>query len=240
MKTTGIRLFCSSLVISSILLSGCAKKPDMTPDDPYENYNRVVFAFNQDVDHLLIRTVAKVYETITPTPLQQGVTNFLDNVSELTTLPNDLLQGNFHYITLDIGRFMINSTFGVGGLFDVASRMGLPTHVETFGLTFAKWRGGKTAPYFMVPVIGPKTVQNAFGLVAGLSTSPWTYVNDDAISYGAFGLSFIETRTELLPADKMVETAFNPYIFVRDAYMQKDREAIATNQALPARPTHNS
>ncbi len=228
---TGKRLLCSTLAISLGLLAGCAKNPT-SPNDPLEAYNRVIFAFNQDIDHLAVRPIAKVYDTITPSPLKKGVTNFYANLNELITFPNDILQANFKYAGLDIFRFLINSTVGIGGLFDVAARMGMPKPVETFGLPFAKWRGGKTSKYFILPLLGPSTIQNGIGLAAGLAATPWTYLDDsdDAWSYSAWGLQIINYRARLLPTDKMVETAFDPYIFVRDAYMQTDRREIENNQ----------
>lgn len=230
----GIRALCLCTTLAATMLTGCARKPDVANNDPFENYNRIMYAFNQDIDHLALRPVAKVYETVVPTPLRKGVTNAFDNLGELTTLPNDILQGNFGYVPLDIFRFLINSTVGIGGLFDVATRMGIPKHVETFGLTFAKWRGGKTSPYFVLPFLGPSTVQNAFGTAAATGTQPWVYMDSEqnAIRYSAIGLNIVNTRARFLDADKLVETAFDPYVFVRDAYMQRDKRAIEKNQRL--------
>lgn len=231
MKPIWSQLITLTIALSMTTLSGCAKKPT-AENDPFEGYNRVMFAFNQDIDHLALRPAAKIYETITPTPLRKGVTNVFANLGELTTLPNDILQGNIKYAMLDFWRFAVNSTFGIGGLFDVASRMGMPKHVETFGLTLAKWRGGKSSAYFVLPFMGPSTIQNTIGFTADTFTQPWVYVDNSAITYSAFGLQLVDTRARYLDADKLVDTAFDPYAFVRDAYMQKTQQQIAQNQQL--------
>lgn len=229
---------CASLAVSSVALSGCTMhKPDGTPTpDPFEKYNRAMFAFNMDVDHLVVRPAAKVYEKITPTPLKKGVQNVFANVDEMSTLPNDFMQGNFRYMVLDIWRFAINTTLGVGGLFDVATRMGIRPHVETFGLTLAKWRGGQSSPYIVLPFLGPSTLQNGIGNAADFYMTFWPYLKDQNITYAGQGVRLLDMRAQLLPGDKLVETAFDPYIFVRDAYMQTQDEKIAKNQQLSKIP----
>lgn len=221
----------SALTMTTVALTGCAKNPT-SPDDPFEPYNRAMFAVNTDIDHLVFIPAATVYDAVTPPFVQQGVTNFFDNTDELTTLPNDFLQGNFRYMALDTWRFIINSTLGIGGLFDVATKLGMPKHVETFGLTLAKWRGGQSAPYFVIPILGPATIQTGIGLIGSYYMSPWPYLRDQDINYIANGIRFVNYRAELLPADKLVDNAFDPYTFVRDAYLQKEAYRIARNQAL--------
>ena len=222
----------SLTLISLTLLTGCAKKPNASSssNDPLEPYNRVMFAFDQDVDHLIIRPTAIVYSKVTPPPLQQGVTNFFNNTFEITTFPNDLLQGNFKYLPVDFWRFVINSTAGIGGLFDVATKVGIKPHIETFGLTLAKWRGGKSAPYFVVPIFGPSTIQGAVGMGVDAVTTPWPYFKSNYITYIPPAVGLTSLRAEMLPADKLVATAFDPYVFVRDAYMQREKQRIAANE----------
>ncbi|PIZ04303.1 MAG: ABC transporter [Gammaproteobacteria bacterium CG_4_10_14_0_8_um_filter_38_16] len=220
MKKTA-KWILSSLAISAMLLStGCAKKPDPTANDPLEGYNRVMFAFNMDVDHLVFRPVATVYNTVTPSFVQTGVTNVFANIDEIPSFPNDFMQGQFKFMLVDLWRFAINSTLGVGGLFDVAKRMGLPPHVATFGGTLRKWTG-KTSPYFIMPFLGPSTIFNTTGYFADYYMTPWPYLKDQNINYIAHAVKLVNIRASLLPADKMVDTAFDPYIFVRDAYMQR-------------------
>lgn len=221
-----------SLAITTLSLTGCVRTPDRSANDPLEGYNRAMFAFNQDIDHLVIRPTAVVYNTITPPVLQSGISNVFNNVDEISTFGNDFLQGNFRYMLLDFWRFTINTTLGVGGLFDVASRMGLQTHVESFTLTLAKWRGGKSSPYFVIPVLGPSTIQGTLGLAGDYYLTPFPYL-DNTINYSVTGVRLVHTRARYLAADKMVANAFDPYVFVRDAHMQAVKEQIAQNQALP-------
>lgn len=219
-----------------LLLTSCAKIPDPTANDPLEGYNRLMFAFNQDADHLIFRPIAKTYSVITPPILQSGVTNMFNNVDEISTLPNDVLQGNFRYIFVDIWRFAINTTLGIGGLFDIATHMGIQPHIETFGLTLAKWHSGKASPYFVIPLLGPSSIQSGLGMAVDYFATPFPYLNNQDINYAYTGLRSTNTRAQLLPADKLVDNAFSPYVFVRDAYLQREKQKISENEALPSIP----
>lgn len=236
--TKNVKKLLTSVLTLSIatVMTGCASKPNVANQvDPYEKMNRFVFAFNQDVDHLVLRPATNVYTTLVPSPLRMGVSNVFDNLEVLTTFPNDLLQGNFKYLAVDFWRFSINAIFGIGGLFDVASHMGIPKHEETFGMTFAKWRGGRSAPYLVLPLLGPSTVQNAFGVAADITTQPWFWINGDtdaALKYSGAGLRILNERAKYMAGNQLVDNAFDPYTFVRDAYLQNDRRAIAKNEAL--------
>lgn len=232
MPKNTLKWILGSLAAATLSLTGCVRTPDKTANDPLEGYNRAMFAINQDVDHLIIRPAAIVYNTITPPVLQSGITNVFNNVDEISTFGNDFLQGNFRYMFLDFWRFAINTTLGVGGLFDVASRMDLQTHVESFTWTLAKWRGGKSSSYFVIPVLGPSTIQGTLGLFGDYYLTPFPYLNK-TVNYSVTGVRLIHTRARYLAADKMVENAFDPYVFVRDAHMQTVKEQIAKNQALP-------
>lgn len=241
MKNRITKWICGLFALTTMtLLTGCASKPTDPTHDPLEGYNRFMFAVNMDVDHLVIGPAAMIYSKVTPPIAQKGVTNFFDNVSEITTFPNDFLQGNFRYMAVDFWRFVINSTAGVGGLFDVATRLGIQPHVESFGLTLAKWRGGQSAPYFVIPLLGPSTFQSGIGIVADYYTTPWPYLKDQTINYVATGIELINVRAQFLPADKMVMNAFDPYIFVRDAYLQREKEKITRNETLPKIPPVSS
>lgn len=221
-----------ALAATTLVMTGCTKGPN--PADPYEHYNRGMFKFNMGLDKYLFRPTAKVYDVITPPPLQSGITNAFANIDELPSMSNDILQGNFKYIAVDFWRLTINSTFGIGGLFDVATRLGIQPHVETFALTVAKWRGGKSAPYLVLPVFGPSTFQTAIGHLADYFMTPWPYISSqyNDITYSAQAVKFVNIRAGLLPADKLIETAFDPYVFVRDAYMQTTQREIDENEAL--------
>lgn len=218
----------------TVILSGCASNPS-NKQDPYEPFNRAVFAVNTKIDHWVMRPVTSVYTHIVPPPLQKGVSNFFDNADMITTMTNDTLQGNFKYAVADFWRLTVNTIFGLGGLFDVATPMGIPKRRETFGMTFAKWRGGRTSPYLVLPLLGPSTVQNAFGFGAGIVTKPWFWLNGDdptqsAVRYAALGLRIIDTRAKYMDTNKLVDNAFDPYAFVRDAYLQSNKRRIEKNQ----------
>lgn len=227
MKRNALTLgLCAAL---SIGLTGCAKKPTNAAVDPYENFNRVVFAFNQDIDHLIYRPVAKVYKTILPPPLRTNISNVFDNIEELTTMPNDLLQGKVKYVFLDFWRFVINTTIGIGGMFDVATHLGLKRHYNDFGMTFAYWSGKQNSPYLQIPFLGPSTFRDGFGLAFDYAVSPYPYVRPTGWNYYAHAVGLTSTRANLLQTDQLVDNAFDPYIFVRNAYLQHRNATIAAN-----------
>jgi phospholipid-binding lipoprotein MlaA len=211
----------SSLVGITLSLIGCATTGPN--NDPYEGYNRKVFKFNMAVDRGLFRPIASAYAFVTPKPVRRSVTNFFANVDEIPNMGNDLLQANFPWLFSDAGRFMINSTLGIGGLFDVASMWGLERHKQDFGLTLATW-GWRKSPYLMVPLLPPSTPRDLVGFGGDIAMSPWTYIEPSWVGYAAYGLEFVNKRANLLPMDKLVDEAFDPYVFVREAYLQ-NREA---------------
>ncbi|MBS0350243.1 MAG: VacJ family lipoprotein [Proteobacteria bacterium] len=203
--------------------------PPMQNVDPYEKFNRAMFTFNDYLDRWILRPVAVGYDKVTPTPIHKGITNFFDNLDTLTTIPNDLLQGKTAYFTADTWRFIINSTLGIGGLFDIATRFGLPKHHEDFGLTLAYWSGSnglKPQPYLVLPFLGSTTTRDAFGKIPDAATWPFNYIYPQYYSLGIEGIYYVNLRASLLPADKLVKEAFDPYIFVRSAYLQSRNHQI--------------
>jgi phospholipid-binding lipoprotein MlaA len=216
------RLFSFMLLFIVILTVSCTRYPD--PKDPYEGFNRKVFAFNQALDAMIVRPVAKTYVTITPLPLQKGVSNFYDNFWEPTTVINDLLQAKFGYALSDTWRFLINSTVGLLGLFDVASRLpALPKHHEDLGLTFAQW-GAKESSYLQVPFLGPFTYRDAGGrLIDTFVFSLWPYIKPDSTAYALYAGYLINARASVLPADKLIKPAVNPPIAPRPSADTKNK-----------------
>ncbi len=215
----------------TFFLAGCARQSYQANVDPWEGYNRVIYAFNTDLDHLILRPIATVYNTITPPPLQKGITNIFANVNEVTIIPNDLLQGKVKYALSDFMRLVINTVFGIGGLFDVASRLGLPKHYEDFGMTLAYWGGGKPSQYFMLPFFGPDTFRDGvLGRSVDYLASPWPWIRHQGINWGVHAVKFVNTRSSFLPADKLVAQSFDPYIFVRNAYLQRRMQLLAQNE----------
>ena len=196
--------------------------------DPYEKFNRTMFKLNDHLDRWFLKPIATGYDKVTPSPIRKGVSNFFDNLDMLNTIPNDLLQGKSAYFTADVWRFMLNSTLGIGGLFDIATRVGLPKHHEDFGMTLAYWGGTdglKPQPYLVLPLLGSTTTRDAFGRLPEAATWPFNYMDPFYYSYAAFGITVVSKRADLLPADKLVQDSFDPYIFVRSAYLQsRNRE----------------
>lgn len=213
-----------SLVLATAIVAGCASNPQN--DDPYESYNRKIFKFNLGVDKHVYRPAAKMYDKLTPHFAQRGITNFFYNVDQVPTMANDLLQANLPWFFHDVGRFVINTTLGIGGLIDVAKNVGLERHDQDFGLTLAKW-GVRESPYLMVPFFAPYTARDFFGsFVDYYGLSVWPYVRPVWAQYAAYMLNLTEERAALLPMDKLIDQAFDPYVFVRDSYLQNRRAKI--------------
>lgn len=220
------------LLATTSLLAGCFHKP-IDKRDPYENFNRPMFAFNMAMDHLLMRPITHTYDFIVPKFAQKGVKNVFNNFDEVTSVPNDLLQGKFLFMLNDFMRVVINSTIGLGGLVDVAKHMDLRPHYESFGLTLAYWQGGKHySPYLVLPFIGPGTFRSAYGEIVDIPASPLFYI-PNKYWYADLGLRFlniVNRRSELMEANRMIDTAFDPYVFVRSAYTQTMDKIVAENQ----------
>jgi phospholipid-binding lipoprotein MlaA len=213
-------------ILTTSLLCSCANP--QTPNDPYQSFNRPVYAMNNTIDRYLLRPIAKVYDFITPNIIQGMVTHFFDNIGILTTIPNDLLQGKIAFAMNDFWRFTVNSTVGVGGLFDPATHFGLPEHYEDFGLTLAAW-GAKSSYYLSMPLFGPSTFRDSFGGIFDFAASPWPYIRPIWVNYAVYGVDTINSRAQLLSADALVQSSFDPYVFVRDAYIQSRNHLISQN-----------
>jgi len=225
------KIFKVALLASLIFgVTGCAtSKGPVDPQDPYEHFNRKVFAFNMALDRALLRPVAKVYDTVLPWPVKKGVYNFFNNVGDVTSAANEILQLDFPQAISDLARVVINTTVGIGGLFDVATRLGVERDVGDFGLTLAHW-GSRNTPYIVLPFFGPATVRDAVALpINYFLLSPWGYVNSQEVQYIAAGLYFVQRRSELLIGDEVVDQAFDPYVFIRDAYLQRREFLINEN-----------
>lgn len=216
-------------MITTLLISGCASKAS-NPDDPFEHFNRKVYAFNNVVDKVALKPAAKIYKTIVPGPVRKSVNNFYTNVDMIPTVGNDLLQAEIKWAAKDTWRFAINSTIGIGGLFDVAAKFGLPPHANDLGLTLAKW-GDKKSPYLVIPLLGPSTLRDGAGWLFQFAIySPYVYIDNDAIIYGLLGLRYVDLRSQMLDADRLMEQALDKYAFMRDAYIQHRNYLITGEQ----------
>ncbi|HHJ19914.1 MAG TPA: VacJ family lipoprotein, partial [Gammaproteobacteria bacterium] len=179
-----------------LILSGCATIPQgqRHPADPWEGYNRAIFKFNDKLDQIVLKPVAKGYQKVTPDIVETGVSNFFSNLFDVGVSLNNLLQGKPRRAGSDLMRFVMNSTFGIAGLFDVASSAGLEKHNEDFGQTLATW-GVPSGPYFMLPFLGPSTIRDTGALSVDYYTRyPWVFLEDDTARTGLTVLNFIDTR----------------------------------------------
>ena len=217
-----------TMVLAS-LLGGCATSGN--PKDPIEGFNRAMFAFNEGLDAVLIKPVAQGYDMVLPTPVKTGVTNFFGNIADLFIGVNNLLQGKPDQAASDLGRVVVNSTVGILGLFDVASEAGLEKHEEDFGQTFGRWGAGDGA-YVVIPVFGPRTVRDTAGLVLDMAADPVGSIDHTATRNALTVLRLIDTRADLLPADKVIaEAALDKYAYVRDGYLQRRRNLVFDGNA---------
>jgi phospholipid-binding lipoprotein MlaA len=213
-------------MLALLLLGGCASTPrtteDRSPYDPFEPLNRKVFAFNMAVDRALLRPVARGYDSVMPRPVKRGVANFFDNLSTPIWMLNHLLQGNVAEAGRQGGRFILNTTGGVLGLFDVAGRGGIDKERASFEQTFGKW-GVPSGPYLMVPFLGPNTPRSGLGWYARYHTDIlWNELDDHrSVRDKLIVLDIVDTRRRLLPLDRTIRRAPDPYIFVREAYRQR-------------------
>lgn len=208
------------LIVALGLLSGCATAPDGDPGDPYAATNRKIYNFNDSLDRKIMQPVARGYVSVTPKPVRKGVTNFFDNVTYLNVIANDLLQGKAGQFLSDSGRFIINSTIGLGGLFDPAKQMGLSAHDEDLGQTFGVWGAGEGA-YLTIPLAGPSSLRDAPGFASSILLNPLTYLAAP-ITIPLTFVGAINTRANLLEATKILDqAALDPYTFVREAYRQQ-------------------
>jgi phospholipid-binding lipoprotein MlaA len=216
------------LALLALSLAGCAAvpgKPD--PRDPWERFNRSSFAFNDRLDRAVAKPVAKAYKKVTPRVVRTGVSNFVSNLGSLTTIANDVLQGKLRQAGSDTGRFLLNTTLGLGGLFDPASAAGIDRGNEDFGQTLGKW-GVKSGPYLMLPFLGPSTVRDTFARFPDQFTYPVNYLEDDSTRYIIRGVEFVDLRAGLLDLDAQIERSYDKYAFVRNAWLQR-REFLVTD-----------
>jgi phospholipid-binding lipoprotein MlaA len=203
-----------------VVLAGCATTGERHPADPWEPGNRKAFAFNQAVDRAALRPVAKGYVAVVPKWMRTSVTNFFYNLDLPITIANQLLQGKPRQAGQDTLRFALNTTLGIGGLFDPASDAGLPRHNEDLGQTLGRW-GVPPGPYLMVPLLGPSHVRDLPSHVFNRFLQPFYWYNYGNERWISLGLSIVDQRARLLPLDETLARAYDPYAFVRDAFIQR-------------------
>lgn len=213
-------------LLGMAVLAGCATGPDADPRDPLEPWNRAVYQFNDDVDHVLATPVARVYRSVLPVGIRDRVRNFFANIADPFIGVNNVLQGKIEDGFLDGMRFVVNSTIGLFGIHDVATDMGLEKHNEDFGQTFGRWGVGP-GPYLVLPIFGSSDLRDGVGFVVDIYADPLTNVRPHDVQYLLYGLRFTQTRTDLLEASRILEeAALDKYTFQRDAYLQRRRSLV--------------
>jgi len=193
---------------------------DATAYDPWEPFNRKVHAFNNAVDRGVARPLATAYTHVVPRFARTGVSNFFSNLRAPLTITNQLLQGRPADAWDSLGRFLMNSTLGIGGLFDPASKAMVPRRNEDFGQTLGAW-GWRRSRYVELPFFGPRTVRDVFGLAGDIPLSPIRTIEDDKIRIGLQGLQLVDTRAQLMALDDIRDSAVDEYALTRDAWMQR-------------------
>lgn len=224
-----------------LVLGGCAclntPEPEKETIDPYESVNRAVFKFNQKADQFVIKPVATAYNKTLPDTVRSRVSNFFDNLRDITTSANDLLQGKFGQFANDASRFVVNTTVGILGTFDPATHLGLEKHKEDFGQTLAVW-GYQNSAYIVLPIVGPSTVRDTAGLAVDFNAlSIWPLVDSDKAKYGLVGLDLLDIRAQQLKNENVIKSlAVDEYIFMRDAYLQRRQYLISDGKVVESLP----
>lgn len=225
-------LLLSSLIFS-ITLAGCATTAKTVADqnDPWSGWNRGTQTFNDNLDKAVLKPMAKGYQWITPEVVDEGVSNFFSNINDIGVTINDFLQFKFTQGGMDASRFLINTTAGVAGIFDVAKMINLPKHKEDFGQTLGFW-GVPSGSYLVLPFFGPSSPRDTFGLVGDALLNPLTYVSvfgGAAVSAATAGgrvLDVTDTRANLMSTEKVVEEgSVDRYDFIKNSY-QQNREYV--------------
>ena len=213
-------------VIMALLLPVVAFAAPISYDDPLENLNRKIFAFNNVLDTYALKPVAQTYQYVTPELLQTMVVNFFDNLSEVRNITSAGLQLKGDDVLRSSGRLLINSTFGILGLIDVATALGLDERYSDFGLTFAHW-GIPSGPYMVLPFFGPATLRSGVGLIPNAFVTPVSYLDDNTSRLVIAGVDVISRRAQLLGAENLI--IGERYSFIRDTFLQR-REFLITGQ----------
>ena len=200
-----------------------------TEDDPWEGFNRVVFKFNDTLDTYALKPIAQGYQFITPQFLEDGIHNMYRNVGDVRNLANNVLQVKPHAAGVDTARLLMNTIIGVGGFFDVGTKMGLQRNDEDFGQTLGYW-GLSSGPYLVLPLLGPSTVRDALGIYPESYAEPYRYMHDVSARNTVAGMKIIDARANLLSAEKLITG--DKYIFIRNAYLQSREFKVKDGQVV--------
>lgn len=217
-----------------LVLQGCATGLNAisgNPADPLEPFNRTVFQFNDQLDRAIIKPVAVVYRDVTPSLVRRGVTNFFNNISDVWSLANNVLQLHGTDATDTLFRVTVNTFWGLGGVFDVASEMNIPRHTEDFGQTLGRW-GVETGPYVVLPILGPSTLRDSVGTLVDLNGNLVSRSSDIPVRNSLSALGAVNLRANFLGTGDVLEAAaLDKYTFTREIYLQRRRSLIGRETA---------
>mgnify|MGYP005994465353 CR=1 FL=1 len=204
------------------------------PVDPYEPIYRKIYDFNMKFDKHIVQPPTKLYVAAIPAPIRAGINNIYNNINMLPTFANDVRQADLQQAILDFWRFVINSSMGIGGIFDVASQCKLPAHENDLGITFAKW-GDKNSPYIMIPFLGPSTIRDGMGLMFDYTfLTPYPYIHKDFIIETLLIIRYVDLRSRMFDTDRLIKQAPDSYAFMREAYLQHRNYLIRGEEAIAA------
>lgn len=215
------RLGLVRAIIAALALgmAGCSTLPpgSRSPRDPLERFNRSVFRLNSALDHAVLRPLARGTQKV-PGPIAEGIENFVSNLFYPLTIVNDLLQGKLHDTANDVARLTLNTTVGIGGVLDPATAVHLARNYEDFGITLGRW-GVPSGPYLELPLLGPSTLRDA----AAMAPQAYAYIAIPGAAFGVglYGTDLIQSRADVLPLDRLIECAYDPYAVERNLYLQR-------------------
>jgi len=204
---------------AAVLLAGCASVPSEDPRDPFQPLNRTMDSFNHGVDEAVIKPAAKGYEKALPGVVRKGVTNFFGNLGDVWSAANTALQGRPGDTAQNLMRFPVNTVFGIGGVLDIATNVGIERHKEGFGSTMAHW-GVPSGPYVVLPLLGPSTLRDTVALPLDLLGDPLRQVSPPVERNLLVETGAVDVRAQLLPLDAALDSAIDRYMFMRDGYLQ--------------------
>jgi phospholipid-binding lipoprotein MlaA len=208
-----------------LALSACAGNIPAAPKDqraeydPWEPLNRRLSNFNEGFDRVTLKPLAKGYDKVMPEFVKTGVANFSDNLWGPRNIINNFLQGKGSVAGVELVRFLVNTTVGIGGLFDVAGASGVDGNPETFGETFAVW-GIPDGPYVVIPLLGPRTLGGAVGIPFNFLSDPLWHVDDSTVKWTIYGIRYVDVRRRLFPAEALIEDSYDRYLAVRESFLQ--------------------
>ena len=213
-------LAMASLLVGAALLTGCATVARPDPNDPLESYNRSMTRFNDQVDAMVLKPVATAYREVTPAPVRTGVSNFFANIGDVWSFVNNVLQLRAEAAGSSFMRVNVNTIFGLGGLLDVASELGIERYKQDFGLTLGRWGVG-TGPYLVLPILGPSTLRDTLALPVDMKGNVVSHVDPVSARNSLYALRAVDVRANLLRAGSVLDSAaLDKYSFTRDVFLQ--------------------